>query len=167
MNQDIIKEVSAVLDQIFVDFQIAWVRKFQGTHVVTFSSYGWCNTFNIVDQNEMFFVNSTASYFNYKESYKSVFIASVAGLQKNAPKTPLFTDKNDFGLHGFIFDVELVTVVIHSPYEIPDKRHRSFVLAENEISRLTIEPMIRITDETLLDQDADKYECPIIYSKFL
>lgn len=87
-----------------------------------------------------------------------MLIGSVAELQQNTQSAPHFTTKSDFGLHGFIFDADFVTIVIHSPFETPDSRHRSFVLKESEISRLSIEPIIKITDETLLDQDVDEYE---------
>lgn len=150
-------DILEILEQFRLNLQIDWQRKFQGTHQITFSSYNWCNTFNIVDHSQLYYKNSTAQYFNYKAPMKDQIIGLFAVLQKNIKKSPLLTTKSDLGLHGFVFDEEFVTVVIHSPFETPDLRHRSFVLSDSEIARLSIEPVIRITDETLLDLDVDEY----------
>jgi len=156
-NKNNTKDILEIFEQFRLNLQIDWQRKFLGTHVITFSSYNWCNIFNIVDHSQLYHKNSTAQYFNYKTPMKDQIIGLFAVLQKNIKKSPLFTTKSDLGLHGFVFDEEFVTVVIHSPFETPDFRHRSFVMSDSEIARLSIEPVIRITDETLLDQDIDEY----------
>ena len=144
--------------QFHLNFHVDWLRKYQGTHVITFSSYNWCNTFNIVDQKEIFNNNSTADYFDYKPSSKVDQINVFRDLTKAKLNPPLFTSQSDFGFHSINFNFKNMTVVVHSPYETPDSRHRSYSLYDYEVSRLSIEPQIRITDETLLAQDVDEYD---------
>lgn len=145
-----------VLEQFRLDSQIKWIRKFQGSQKITFSSYGWCNTFNVVDDQQMFHDDSIAQYFRYKRRFSQAWIGFISDLPNHPQQPPLITTKSDFGFHGFIFDIDFVTVVVHSPFETPDFRHRSFELSETEISRLSVEPVISITDETLLDLDIDE-----------
>jgi hypothetical protein len=156
------RDIKTVFEQFLLDLQIDWQRKFHGNHVITFSSHNWCNTFNIVDHSQLYHTNSTAEYFNYKPSMKSEKIGLFSELQQQTEKSPLYTLKSDLGLHGFVFDEQFATVVIHSPFETPDLRHRSFIMSDSEISKLSIEPVIRITDETLLDLDVDEYESRVV-----
>ena len=146
----------AVFMQFHLNIHVNWLRKYQGTHVITFSSYGWCNTFNIVNQDQLFYENSTAEYFDYKPSSNIDQTKVFRDLTKAQLDPPLFTSKSDFGFRAISFHLQNVTVVVHSPYETPDSRHRSYSLYEFEVSRLTIEPQIRITDETLLALDVDE-----------
>ena len=149
MNSNKSLEIDEVVDQFIVNFQVDWLRKFQGTYVITFSSYGWCKTFNIVDDSELFHENSTAQYFRHQPTNKLELIGSIYSLAMNPQNSPLFTAQSDFGVHAFVFDSDNTTFVIHSPYEIPDSRHKRFQLSDYEVAKLSIEPIIRITDNNL------------------
>lgn len=155
-NSNTTEELNDILGQLHLNFQIDWLRKYRGVHVTTFSSYGWCSTFNIVNDRELFHGNSTAQYFMFKPSLMTEITGKLVHRIINPQKPPLFTNQSDYGVHAFIFDQENATVIIHSPFETPDLRHRNFLLTESETARISIEPVIKITDETLLDLNVDE-----------
>lgn len=152
-------------------FEAIWVQKSQLIGNITISRFGWCSTFNIMDETDMLHANSIAEYFKYQNSSNSTKSTDIQ--QYNEPY-PLFTVSKDRGISVTVHRIRDpliqcsmidnncthqrgLTLVIHSPNELPDTRHRSLNLKEQDFAKLLIEPQIKITDETLLDMDVDEY----------
>lgn len=146
--------------------KILWMIKSGVSPVFIISQFGWCKTFNVVGFDQMFNLNSTAGYFQYKSNVNS----SDINLKPYSLKS---TVKKEFGYQGYLsfpdddleycfYSARCITdglqsiVIVHSPYEMPDIKHRKFALRYFELSKLAIEPMIKITDETLLDTDVNE-----------
>lgn len=151
-----------------------WADKYVTNSRMRISPYGWCNTFNSAVTAKMFHENSTAKYFEGIKANNRVAIdTKLTGLDI---KPPIHTSKKELGYLGILAqdinplfrctqfyelckDTNKQTrVVIHSPFEMMDLRHRSFVMNNKEIYKVTIVPQIKITDGTLLGQDVDEYE---------
>jgi len=148
--------------------QIIWLGKFVLSHDVTFSSLDWCNTFNIVSHEKIYHSNTTASYFKFHNPPDM----EALGIQIDFPRKrtknhPLFTERSVEGFYGITYLSYGAFVVVHSPYETPDIRHRRISMQEPEFATLTIEPLIKITDETLLELDIDEYESSFDFFQLL
>ena len=115
----------------------------------------------------MFHENSTAEYFKYRKIPERFEIFDLVEFNKSAS---LLTTNKDAGFHGILrkkikrvkscpeVDYEHLTIIIHPSQELPDRRHRSFNIQYLSFSRVTLEPQIKITDETILGLDVDEYE---------
>ena len=126
----------------WITLHIDWILKFNVDAFLTISPFGWCKTFNIINNERMFHENSVAEYVKYK-IVENVYPTSKFTL--NLTDEPLYTTKKETGFHGFmtdhgirylncntlspcISDTLFTTIIIHSPFEMPDQRHRHFVM---------------------------------------
>lgn len=151
-------------------FEAIWAQKSQLIANITISSFGWCSTFNIVDESDMIHTNFAANYFRYQNSSNYTKPTEV---QPYNESYPLFTVSKDRGIAVTVhrirdpliqcsmIDINCthqrgLTLVIHSSNELPDSRHRSLNIRAQNFAKLLIEPQIKITDETLLDMDVDE-----------
>lgn len=151
----------------WLPLRIQWLEKYLMDPVMIISHLGWCKTFNIVNNTEMFHESSTADYLDYKID------------SKNLTEFPQTTTKKEAGFHGSItLPDDLIfchfhtqcngasmdkTVIIHSPFEMPTIRHKANNMQMEDLAKLAIVPRIRITDETLLHLDVDEYGTSSIY----
>lgn len=152
-----------------------WMDKMEIKYQNTISVYGWCHTFNLLGERNMFYDNKTAKYF---KEFKSLFYQNQPFTLENQFNEARYTPTKDQGFHAtieqsfnellrkgckgdfrkFCLSAEKQTrVVIHPPNELVDPRHRSFVISNREIHKIFVVPSIKITDETLLGLDADEY----------
>lgn len=152
--------------QYWLNHYAEFARKYEITSNLTISAFGWCKTFNIIGYDKMFKSNTNADYFKYqtKSNYQSRL-----KLEKLTNETIFSIRKEagvrasvEFGLPRYMqcyfkagCNRESVhtTIVIHSSDEIPDLRHRKFDMQIYDFLKITIEPQIKITDETLLGLD--------------
>jgi len=149
----------------WLPLQVSWAEKFSAPTSLTISHFGWCKTFNMVDTDEMFDKYSIADHLRNQAVEKTT--------SKIVNNPPYYTYKKTAGYNGYIqtinnrlrfcdfsygcnYDSAQTTIVVHSPYEMPDIRHRRFVIGYLEFSKITIEAQIKITDETLLSLDVDE-----------
>lgn len=155
--------------------QVIWMEKYDIYEKLVMSPFGWCHTFNIVDEDQMFYPNSVAEYFQYQRvniSYKNPKNLN------NTIKSPFFTSNKDAGLQVTIKTeledeaikcsqgvfgtgcnaIPRLMIVVHSSWELPSQQHRHLILKYDDLLKVSIEPKIKITDGTLLDLDVDEYE---------
>lgn len=165
--------------QSFVHVDITWIRRLSVTSNLTISPYGWCNTFNLVDESEMFYENSVAEYFYYQKTFLKSTIETLRRvknfLPENTDRLPLKTAQSNAGFQGAVYmeksqyyacnyildscrkEKKQLTLILHSPYETPDSRHRTLHFRYAEFAKLTFDPQFRITDDALLSLDIDEY----------
>lgn len=163
--------------QAYIQFDLEylsfWIEKYKPMPRVVISDMGWCQSFNLVEFNEMFHDNSAASYFRIRTGKMSK--AKTKKVYQNLTEVPpLYTMRKEF---GFVFGLTIdrnyyadyssgikhwmhnnwqVKVIVHSPFEIPDRRHKSYAVNQREIFKMLISAQIRITDESLLGINIEK-----------
>lgn len=124
----------------------------------------------------MFYDNKTAKYF---KEFKSLFYKNQPFNLENQFNEARYTAVKHQGFHGAVeqsFNEHLrkgckgdfkklclsaekqTRVVIHPPNELVDLRHRTFIISNRQIHKISVVPSIKITDETLLGLDVDEYE---------
>lgn len=130
--------------QYFHQIYIAWTKKYTVQPSSIVSPFGWCFTFNIVDEFKLYQKNSTVEYYKpQKPYYYDYYIKSVGynpDLLNSTKSSPLMTSQSTSGLDIFLLmslnqfyqcsvgfaDCKLediqTTVIVHSPYEMPDIR---------------------------------------------
>lgn len=136
---------SEIYMQYFHQMDIAWIMH----------PYGWCFTFNIFDDIKLYHKNSIAEYFKPQNLYYYDYYFKSAeydsNLVNNTKSPPLVTTQSTLGLDILILmsfnqyyqcasdfaDCKLedirTTVIVHSPYEMPDMRHQKFVTQESDL----------------------------------
>ena len=161
--------------QYSISLNSVWIDKYRVDSKMKISQYGWCNTFNSAGVMKMYRVNKTAKYFGSIEAWKVLSVQNDK-LKMLEIRPPLFTTRKNKGFRGTViqginplfpckdyFEIcddenKQTRVVIHSPYEMLDPRHRSFLMNTKEVYKITVLPQIKVTDETLLELDVDEYE---------
>ena len=151
-----------------------WIDKYTIKSKMVISHFGWCDVFNLIDDDKMFLKNSTAEYFNSIQGTRQ--LSSNLKLQNLTQNLPLFTPRSELGytlgltvnnnpyasgssgVENFMYLNWEVKVILHSPLELPDRRHKSFVVNDREVFKIGVVGQIRITDKTLLDLDVYEYE---------
>lgn len=153
-----------------IAFYGVWMGKYLAKKEMIITPYGWCSIMNLVPYDKMFKPNSTNE--NFKPIVGSLF--TILGFDyKNLNETPpLYTPKKQIGFvaniavsqnlfrqctNKFNNDNWQISVVIHSPHELPDIRHQTLRVDKGETFKIYVTPEIRITDETLLGLDVDEY----------
>lgn len=116
----------------------------------------------------MFINNSTSMYFKFiPTKYADIYGIKT---QKLTQKPPFFTTSKEIGLKASISVVKSrraacwkcfksdwqLRVLVHSPYELPDIRHKNFIVNKEENFRMVMTSQLKITDATLLGLDADE-----------
>jgi len=151
-----------------ITYFVTWMERFRLKPDVTISKHGWCITFNAVKDDEIMYKDRVAEYFHYQSSKDKISFPKRA-FQNFTRKNPIYTTKKDIGFHG-TFEVGLnmhfvhiirnwqLSVILHSPYELPDARHRTIDLSEQDKSKFTIEAQIKVTDDSMLELDINEYE---------
>jgi hypothetical protein len=152
----------------WLNLNIDFARKYQITTNLTISAFGWCKTFNIIGYDKMFQENSAADYFKYKTKSKFDIKSKLQQLRNNS----ITSIRKEAGFRASLeFSHQSLTrcqfrsgcnresvqtaVVIHPQHEMPDTRHKKVVMQIYEFMKISIEPQIKITDETLLGLDFD------------
>lgn len=147
--------------------KIKWIGKYKIVSTLTLSQFGWCKTFNIVGSDQMFSINSIAEHLKFRSE------KSFNQTTTNEVETPLFTDEKGSGFQGLVKIPENTrrmcgfhsgcnadsiekTLVIHSPYEMPDVRHKNIKVQVLDLMKIAIDPQIKINDETILGFPVDE-----------
>jgi len=149
-----------------------WIDKYSIKSKMVISYLGWCDVFNIIDDDKMLNKNSTAEYFSIIEGGRQM--SSKLKLQNFTQNSPLFTPKSgqgytagvtvsnspyaslSSGIENFMYANWELKVILHSPFELPHKRHKSFAVNDREVFKMTVTGQIRITDDSLLSLDVDE-----------
>lgn len=152
----------------WLNIQIDYARKYKISTNLTISAFGWCKTFNIIGFDKMFHENSATDYFKYKKMSNFDTKSKLLHLKNNSissiRKEAGFRASLEFGHQSFVTcqfmsgcnrESVQTTVVIHPQYEMPDTRHKKVVIQFHDFMKISIEPQIWITDETLLELDID------------
>lgn len=165
--------------QYFLNVDAIWINTVTVARNLTISPYGWCHTFNIVNDLEIYHENSTSEYFRFQRPNLNSYIEKHKRIKtllpENKQQLPLKTTQSSAGFLGNVYmfwskyyncminsvpckdENKHLTLVVHSPYETPDIRHRSLHLRFAEFAQLTLDPQIKITDDTLMSLDVDEY----------
>lgn len=149
----------------WLDFEVNWIDKYTATTDLTVSNFGWCKTFNLVEMTQMFNTKLLAEHL-----WNQTAVNSPSLILKNKP---YFTSKKTAGYkaeiskknpklsfcgftNGCTHDSVQHFIIIHSPYEVPDIRHKRIFIENSDFSKIMVEAVIKITDETLLHLDVNE-----------
>lgn len=163
--------------QAYIQFEIdksnSWIKKYRLKTGMIISYTGWCHSFNLVEYDKMFHKNSTSEYFDIFHD-KILLLRSKNYYQNMTEHSPFYTTRKEYGFDfGFVVNRNYyadqysgiehwmynnwqVKVIVHSSFEMPDVRHRSFDVNIQELFKIFFVVQIKITDSTLLDLDADE-----------
>ncbi|KAL7014746.1 hypothetical protein ACKWTF_016106 [Chironomus riparius] len=83
---------------LIISVDTIWMEKLTIYECMTLSSYGWCHTFNIVDELEIIYKNSVAEYFQYQKMQVS------NQAPNNTVKPPYFTFNKDSGFQATVLE---------------------------------------------------------------
>lgn len=163
------------------------MKKYLLKSQIKISKHGWCWTFNIVESSDMLYADQAADYFGGLQSNKPVVMDK--SYRDFVGRAPIFVTNKANGFHGAIATLpnqyltvgcrnalserieacnnrnEYVLLSIHSPFEMLDGRHRTFMLNRKKSYEFAIIPQVRATDGSLMGLDADEYEIWIYSEK--
>lgn len=143
------------------NLRINWMDRHKVTPIMTISRFGWCKTFNVVEDHQMMNLDTTVGYFRYISQQASNPLDFLTSM-------PLMTSKKDVGYRSAV-SIPLMkfipcrfgdgcnaqslrnVLIIHSPYEMPDIKHRRLILNSHDLVKVAIEAQINIADETVLE----------------
>jgi hypothetical protein len=154
------------------EFQGVWMKTFSSRVKIVITRFGWCSTFNMVDQHELLHANQSSEYFSFLDPGVNKLRSDPH--KKLNRKSPLFSTQKELGFGGNVVTainslfvcrgfyklcsrrVHQSRLIFHSSFELPDERHRNFVVENSKVYKFHVTPQLRVTDGTLMGLGADE-----------
>lgn len=138
-----------------------WLEKFNFNISYTLTKYGFCRTFNMLDNEEMFHDDSTAESFTAQEYQEIRFRKKKYQQLVDDQLKPLKTTNKDLGINGVLFrphqfqrDAPNVSdtfyFMFHSYAELPVASSRQFILTSTDRTSFLVTPQLKKIDESLI-----------------